>query len=104
VLQGIAWAGMIAEYSSGSGIVEAARKTFSGEAPCGMCKKIAKAKAKDQPARVAFAALKKTEVAPPLSAVLPKPPLVSDFQYPPSAHVCVVVRSDAPPVPVPRTV
>lgn len=44
VLQGIAWAKMLVEYSSQDGLLEGARKTFDGAHPCGLCRSIAAAK------------------------------------------------------------
>ncbi len=44
VLQGIAWATMLVQYSAADGLVEGARKTFDGDHPCEMCRSIASAK------------------------------------------------------------
>jgi len=40
VLQSVAWANMILVYSQKSGIVEGVTKTFSGSAPCKLCKAV----------------------------------------------------------------
>jgi len=40
VLQSVAWAGMVVEYSKTSTLGAAVVKTFSGEAPCHLCKTI----------------------------------------------------------------
>ena len=42
VLQGIAWAKMLVEYSQADGIRDGIVKTFDGEHPCEMCKSISK--------------------------------------------------------------
>jgi hypothetical protein len=42
ILQGIAWAKMLVEYSQADGIGEGIAKTFDGEHPCAMCKVISK--------------------------------------------------------------
>lgn len=44
VLQGIAWANMIREYSEVVPLGEAVKMTFSGQYPCAMCKAIAEKK------------------------------------------------------------
>jgi hypothetical protein len=40
VLQSVAWAGMLNDYAQTDGIVTAVQKTFSGDYPCAMCRKI----------------------------------------------------------------
>jgi hypothetical protein len=42
VLQGIAWAKMLVEYSQADGLRDGIVKTFDGEHPCEMCKSISK--------------------------------------------------------------
>ena len=42
VLQGIAWAKMLVEYSQTDGLRDGIVKTFDGEHPCEMCKSISK--------------------------------------------------------------
>ena len=37
VLQSVAWAGMLVEFSKNSNLGAAVSKTFSGKAPCKMC-------------------------------------------------------------------
>ena len=44
VMQMVAWANMIVDYSAQDGLVEGAKKTFDGEHPCCMCKAIAEGK------------------------------------------------------------
>ena len=44
VLQTVAWTKMIVDYSQGTTLGEAVAKTFDGEHPCALCKKISKAK------------------------------------------------------------
>jgi hypothetical protein len=43
VLQGVAWTGMLIQYSIDENIVAGVQKTFDGEHPCAMCKAIDKA-------------------------------------------------------------
>lgn len=44
VLQAIAWARMLQNYSAEKGIVEGIKDTFSGERPCPLCHKIIESK------------------------------------------------------------
>ncbi|MBX9742333.1 MAG: hypothetical protein K2W99_02160 [Chthoniobacterales bacterium] len=48
VLQGVAWASMIQEYSKNDSLTNAVQKTFSGKHPCSLCKKIEKESKKKQ--------------------------------------------------------
>lgn len=48
LLQGIAWARMIHDYSSQSSLSTAVEKTFSGHYRCALCKKIAEGKQKEK--------------------------------------------------------
>lgn len=44
MLQAYAWMGMLVTYSQDDGLVQAAKDTFSGDKPCGLCCKIAAAR------------------------------------------------------------
>jgi len=46
-MQGVAWAGMLVNYSKTDGLAKAAVDTFSGEKPCELCCKISAAKQED---------------------------------------------------------
>ncbi|MFZ4116176.1 MAG: hypothetical protein ACOYK6_05570 [Chthoniobacterales bacterium] len=48
VLQGVAWTGMVQEYSKTETLTSALQKTFSGKYRCSLCKKIAEEKQKEQ--------------------------------------------------------
>ena len=48
LLQSVAWAQMIADYSREGSVRQAITDTFSGRRPCDMCKAIDKAKEKEQ--------------------------------------------------------
>lgn len=104
VLQGVAWARMLVEYSPEAGFVQAVRKTFSGTAPCGLCKKIAAAKSQDKTPAGAPSTLRKTEVARPFTAEIVPVPMASGFRYPRVEDIPALSRSDEPPFPVPRSV
>jgi hypothetical protein len=61
ILQGVAWAKMLADYSSESGWVEGARKTFDGKHPCDLCRSIAASKEQESdPSRESPAQLVKS--------------------------------------------
>ncbi|MFT3992080.1 MAG: hypothetical protein QM680_11780 [Luteolibacter sp.] len=40
MMQAVAWATMLVDYSKEDGFLQGARDTFSGEKPCDMCRKI----------------------------------------------------------------
>lgn len=101
VLQTIAWAQMVRDYSQTTSVAEAIEKTFSGEAPCSMCKSIAKAKHQEEKAPATVKLDKKAEVFPLASSALAYRPVPRDFAYPAPASVAFAARADAPPVPVP---
>lgn len=44
MLQCVAWAGMLWSYSEESGMLQAARDTFSGEKPCHLCEALDESK------------------------------------------------------------
>lgn len=44
ILQGIAWAKMLVDYSQADGLREGIKKTFDGEHPCELCKSISKSR------------------------------------------------------------
>jgi hypothetical protein len=48
MIQVYAWAGMLVSYSQDGGLINAAKDTFSGDRPCGLCCKIAAAREADQ--------------------------------------------------------
>lgn len=102
VFQTIAWAQMIRDYSKDASIAEAVDKTFSGKAPCAMCKSIAKEKQKEEKAPATVKLEKKAEIFL-LSArdILPMP-LENGFRYLPGSTFAGPVRFDSPPRPVPR--
>jgi len=48
VLQTVAWAGMLANYSQTDGLVGAVEKTFSGDHPCKLCVKVETGKKQEE--------------------------------------------------------
>lgn len=101
LLQGVAWATMIRDYSRTGSVTAAMEKTFDGKHPCAMCKKIAAQRSHDEKAPVTVKAEKKAEAfVASKSAIVPLP-IVRCFAYPPHPFVNVPEHPSAPPVPVP---
>ncbi|MFZ0616117.1 MAG: hypothetical protein WAN16_06665 [Chthoniobacterales bacterium] len=104
MLQGVAWATMVHDFSRNGSLTQAVEKTFDGKHPCAMCKKIAKAKNSDasgEKAPVTVKIDKKAEVfvkAP--GSELPIP-VSRPFAYGPAPFVSMPELCFAPPVPVP---
>ncbi|MCX6958868.1 MAG: hypothetical protein NTW91_00960 [Verrucomicrobia bacterium] len=101
MLQSVAWAGMVKDFSRTGSIAEAVTKTFDGKHPCSMCKKIAAAQAHEEKAPVTVKIDKKAEVfvkAP--GSELPTP-VSRPFAYGPAPFVSMTELCFAPPVPVP---
>jgi len=101
VLQGIAWVQMVHQYSQYVSVAEAVEKTFSGEAPCSMCKKIAEAKHKEEKAPATVKLDKKAETLSIAENELLQKPAARDFAYLLPAAMSFDGRADAPPTPVP---
>ncbi len=87
-LQSIAWTGMLFAYSKDAGFIQGVEKTFSGEAPCPLCEKIAQGREYEESQktgdRAMPEALKAALTQPatlPFRHSLPAPPPVapSDF-------------------------
>ena len=108
-MQGVAWAGMLVNYSKTDGLAKAAADTFSGEKPCELCCKIAAAKQEDSrknssgsPDMVALAKLRH-EMLPAQDLRL-KPPVAGELPLLsfPQPAVRPGLGQNAPPVPPPR--
>jgi len=100
VLQCVAWANMIREYSEMVPFPEAVKMTFSGEYPCAMCKAIAE---KKQTENNKTAALVKHEklVSPSEFSYRPRAATLTS-QYYVVRESFLQTRSDVPPTPPPR--
>lgn len=101
VLQTIAWAQMVRDYSQTTSLAEAVEKTFSGEAPCSMCKSIAQAKHQEEKAPAIAKLDKKADVFSLAASPFAYRPNSRDFSYPAPVLAAFAARADAPPVPVP---
>ena len=51
MLQSVAWATMVKDFSKTGSLTEAVGKTFDGKHPCAMCKKLTNARASEEKAR-----------------------------------------------------
>lgn len=101
LLQGVAWATMIRDYSRTGSVTAAVEKTFDGKHPCAMCKKIAAQRSHDEKTPATVKAEKKAEVFIALGAAIVPLPIVHSFTYPPHPFVNLPEHPSAPPVPVP---
>lgn len=104
-LQGVAWTGMLIEYTSESSLREGVRKTFDGENPCSMCVAIAEG--------VADEAAQRHDGAVPVPentrwySLMPnetraKEPIVVSGSYTLFVAPQIQATRDEPPVPPPR--
>jgi len=103
VLQSVAWAGMVVEYSKASTVGAALVKTFSGEAPCDMCRTIETGKQQERQLPATVKADQKMDKFLARSAWTLPPPSEKTFSYPPIPDEAASDRRASPPAPVPRT-
>lgn len=101
LLQGVAWATMIRDYSRMGSVTSAVEKTFDGKHPCALCKKIASQRSHEEKAPVTVKAEKKAEAFIASGSAFVPVPLVRAFAYPPHPFLNVPEHPSAPPVPVP---
>jgi hypothetical protein len=101
ILQGVAWATMVRDYSRAGSLTQAVEKTFDGKHPCPLCKKIASARAHEEKAPVTVKAEKKAEAFVAVSSQIVPLPVVRSFTYPPHPFLNAPEHPSAPPVPVP---
>lgn len=101
VLQTVAWTGMVIEYSKDSPLAAALVKTFSGKAPCKMCKTIEAGKEKESRLPATVKADKKIDKFLARSGQEIPIPRPTHFSYPPIPDAMVPMRSASPPAPVP---
>ncbi len=101
VLQAIAWAQMLRDYSKNAPIAEAIAKTFSGESPCGMCTKISEERQKEERAPAVAKFDKKAEIFLVEMCDALKKPEGEDYSYLNAGESTPTKRSEGPPAPVP---
>ncbi|MDE1170681.1 MAG: hypothetical protein PW734_05650 [Verrucomicrobium sp.] len=102
VLQSVAWARMVVEYSHEGGLERGVAQTFDGAHLCPLCMKVQQAKKAEEKAPADFADAKKKADSFPLSldGVSPAVPGTA-FAWPRGAAVAAAVRANRPPVPPP---
>jgi hypothetical protein len=88
-MQIYAWAGMLVSYSQDGGIVKAAKETFSGEKPCALCCKIAKAREVEHQGKEPLSPISGSQLAKQLQELIPAGEIRLTFSRP----------GDLPPVP-----
>ena len=101
VLQTVAWTGMVIEYSKDSSLAAALTKTFSGKAPCKMCKTIETGKEKESRLPAPVKADKKIDKFLARSVQCAPLPPAGIFFYPPTLDGAALARPTSPPTPVP---
>lgn len=103
VMQSVAWGQMLWEYSQQEGsLLAGAEKTFSGKAPCSMCKHIAEAKQQEEKTPATLKMDKKVDTTLVDNGVEVALPSSRDHFFP-LVMGGYFTRSEAPPTPVPIT-
>jgi hypothetical protein len=100
LLQSVAWAKMIVQYSRSASIETAIEQTFDGQHPCAMCKMIQKAQQSERKQELQQSSFKDDLVFLATYDSLYLDPVWS--WGPESDNSTYPVRSDPPPVPPPR--
>lgn len=101
VLQSVAWAGMLIEYSKNSNLGAAVEKTFSGKAPCKMCVSIEAGKQKESRLPASVKADKKIDKFLSRATESAPPPAAKPFSYAPVSDETASLLPSPPPAPVP---
>lgn len=100
VLQCVAWANMIREYSQAAPLSDAVQMTFSGEHPCPLCKAIAAKKQRENSKTVALVKVDKPVAT--LGFALRTREATAALGYYGLPDSFLRFRAEAPPVPPPR--
>ncbi len=102
VVQVVAWGQMLSAYSQDEGsLIAGAKKTFSGEAPCGLCHSVAEARKAEDERPPALQVNKKIESFLLASTHLVTEPPRRDGPDFFELTATPLSRTDAPPAPVP---
>lgn len=101
MLQGVAWATMVHDFSKNGTLTQAVEKTFDGKHPCPLCKKISKARISEEKAPVTVKFDKKAEAFVASRGSEVPLPVFRKLVYGPAPFVVMPERFFAPPVPVP---
>lgn len=101
VLQAVAWAGMLYDYSARYGVTEGIVKTFDGSQPCSLCHAVREGRQNEKKQPPALKLEKKIEMivaAAPRAVGAPWP---RDYSHPRGADALYSTRAERPPAPVP---
>ena len=101
LLQTIAWAQMVRDFSKSVPIAEAIVRTLSGEYPCGMCTRIGAERQKEEKLPAVVKVKKNAEICPFSAREILSEPEGREYTYPKLRAFALIERSEAPPVPVP---
>ena len=105
VLQSVAWAGMLVDYSQSSGsVVTGFEHTFNGQYACDLCRAIQTARSRERKGGdAAFGAKEDAKVkALPTQAPAPAARVAVAVEFVRTAPGRMVVRAEPPPTPPPR--
>jgi len=100
VLQCVAWANMIREYSEMAPVTQAITMTFSGQYPCALCKVIAEKKQAEN-TKVAMLFQHEKKLSSSVFLVTARSITVSPQDFVASSQF-LQTRSETPPTPPPR--
>jgi hypothetical protein len=103
ILQGVAWTNMIRDFAKTESIGTALEKTFDGQHPCTLCKKITESGTGKNDDALASAKSKLGEFLPQSHRLL-APPCAKPFHFPTALRNKPVEIFFAPPVPIPISV
>ena len=101
LLQAIAWAQMVRDYSNKAPLTEAIAKTFSGQFPCEMCTKISEERQKEERAPALAKCDKKAEALVVEMCEAVEQPEAKDFSYLNPGEHPLIERCEAPAAPIP---
>jgi len=102
VLQTIAWAKMVVDYSRDNPVSEAISKTFDGEHPCTICKKISKVRGEERKSPALVFQIKKDGSFISLKSMSLTLPTVTETMFYNVFSVAYPSARFEPPIPVPR--
>ena len=103
ILQGVAWTNMVRDFAKTESIGTALEKTFDGQHPCTLCKKITETGSGKKDDALASAKSKLGEFLPQSHRLL-APPCPKPFHFPTALQNKPAELFFAPPVPIPISV
>lgn len=102
LLQSVAWANMIHDYSAQGSLQTALAKTFSGKYPCSLCKKITEEKQKESKSDAIVNDFQKIKTSCWSNSIDILTPSFKDGNYPEIVSFCYSDFIEEPPVPFPK--